>query len=60
MIQTIHSDTLYALSDAALGELIEAMRRRVDELKRSTGDVWNGSQSTNLQLIDELLTPLRN
>lgn len=58
MIQTIHSDTLVSLSDAALYQLLNAMRARVEELR--TEDVWNGSQSTNLQLIDELLHSSRN
>lgn len=60
MIQTLSSQALYAMSDANLGLLLEAMRRRVDELKRSMEDVSDSPQSTNLQLIDELLSTSRN
>jgi hypothetical protein len=60
MIQTLSSQALYAMSDANLGLLLEAMRRRVDELKRSMEDVSDRSDSQSLQMIDELLTTSRN
>ena len=57
-MSTIHSDTLYGLSDTALGQLIDRIRVRVELLRLE--DVSDDALIASEQSIDELLSPSRN